>query len=113
MDQQLDLDYKVHLPSNIDVGIAIVGCGGIVNYAHLPSYKAHNLNVEGCFDLNPEVAQNTAADFNIPRVYSSIDEVANDPDVVIVDVAVPPWEQLNVTRRLVAAGKHLLCQKPL
>lgn len=113
IDPLLDLDYRVRLSSGSDLGIAIVGCGGIVNYAHLPSYTTHGLNIVGCFDLNPEVAQRTATDFNIPRVYESVEEVADDPDVVIVDVAVPPWEQLNVARTLTTAGKHLLCQKPL
>jgi predicted dehydrogenase len=113
IDPLLNLDYRVRLSSGSDLGIAVVGCGGIVNYAHLPAYTAHDLNIVGCFDLNPEVAQRTAADFDIPRVYESVEEVANDPDVVIVDVAVPPWEQLNVARKLIAAGKHLLCQKPL
>ena len=113
IDPLLDLDYRVRLSSGSDLGIAIVGCGGIVNYAHLPAYTAHDLNIAWCFYLNPEVAQRTAADFDIPRVYESVEEVANDPDVVIVDVAVPPWEQLNVARTLIAAGKHLLCQKPL
>jgi predicted dehydrogenase len=42
-----------------------------------------------------------------------LDQVVNDPEVVIADVAVPPWHQLNVARALISAGKHLLCQKPL
>ena len=113
MDQLLDVDYGIQLPPNTELGIAIVGCGGIVNYAHLPAYRHHNFNVVGCFDVNPEAAKRTAADHGITRVYESLDAVANDPEAVIVDVAVPPWEQLNVARKLIAAGKHLLCQKPL
>ena len=79
----------------------------------LPSYATHDLNVLGCFDVNFEVARQTAEGHDLPRVYESLEEVANDPDVAIVDVAVPPWEQLDVARRLLGAGKHLLCQKPL
>lgn len=113
MDDLLDFEYRVRVPGQADLGIAVVGCGGIVNYAHLPSYAAHDLNVLGCFDVNPEVARQTAEDHGLPRVYESLEEVANDSDVAIVDVAVPPWEQLNVARPLIGAGKHLLCQKPL
>jgi len=113
IDQLLELDYRARLSSGSDVEIAIVGCGGIVNYAHLPAYAAHGLNIVGCFDVDGEAACRTAEEFGIPRVYESVEDVANDPDVVIVDVAVPPWEQLNIVRKLVEAGKHVLCQKPL
>ena len=41
----LDLNYRPHLPAVADYGIGIVGCGGIVNYAHLPAYNAHRLRV--------------------------------------------------------------------
>ena len=50
-DPLLDLDYKPHLPPKIDYGIGIVGCGGIVNYAALPTYRKHNLNVVACYDV--------------------------------------------------------------
>ncbi len=113
MDRTLDLDYKAHLPDKVDHGIAVVGCGGIVNYAHLPAYAAHDLNVVGCFDLDQETARRTAKDFGIPRVYDSLNQLAKDSAAVIVDVAVPAWEQLEVARTLTSAGKHLLCQKPL
>jgi predicted dehydrogenase len=85
IDPLLDLDYRVRLSSGSDLGIAIVGCGGIVNYAHLPAYAAHDLNIMGCSDLNPEVAQRTAADFNIPRVYESVEIVkaAEDAGVLL------------------------------
>ena len=112
-DPRLDLDYRPRLAEGADAGVAIVGCGGIMNYAHLPAYAAHGLNLVGCFDVNREAAEKTAEDFGIPRVYDSLDELARDAAAVIADVAVPPWEQLNVARRLIGAGKHLLCQKPL
>lgn len=113
MDEALDLNYKAALPDKTDYGIAAVGCGGIANYAHLPAYRAHDLNVVGCFDVNPETAKQTAAEHGIPRVYESLAELVSDPDVAIADVAIPPWHQLEVTRTLIDGGKHLLCQKPL
>ena len=112
-DPLLDLDYKPHLPAKMDYGIAIVGCGGIVNYAHLPAYKQYQLNVVGCYDVNREAAEKTAQTHGIPKVYASLDELIADPDVEIVDIAVQPWHQLEIARQVIAAGKHLLCQKPL
>src|SRR4029079_13218965 len=105
------LDYKPKLPPKTDYGIGLIGCGGIVNYAHLPAYKAHHLNVVACFDANPEAAFKTAEKHGIPKVYTVLDELFADGDVEIVDIAVQPWHQLEIAKKALAAGKHLLCQK--
>ena len=42
-----------------------------------------------------------------------MDEIARDPDVAVVDIAVFPWVQDGIAMPLLDAGKHLLCQKPL
>ncbi len=106
-------DYKPKLPPKTDYGIGIVGCGGIVNYAHLVAYKQHALNVVACYDINPEAAEKTAAAHSIPKVYRQLDALLADPSIAIVDIAVQPWHQREIAERALAAGKHLLCQKPL
>jgi predicted dehydrogenase len=109
----LDLHYKPVLPPKHDYGIGVIGCGGIVNYAHLPAYTASRLNVLACYDLNIETARTTAATHAIPRVYETLDELLADPAITIVDIAVPAWEQRAIAEKALHAGKHLLCQKPL
>ncbi|HMO57985.1 MAG TPA: Gfo/Idh/MocA family oxidoreductase, partial [Roseiflexaceae bacterium] len=109
----LEIDYRPQLPARHNHGIAIVGCGGIVNYAHLPAYRANQLNILGCFDVDHDAARKTAAAHAIPRVYASLDEILADQAVEIVDIAVPAWHQREIALRALAAGKHLLCQKPL
>lgn len=100
------------LPPKTDYGIAFVGCGGIVNYGHIPSYRANGFNLIGGYDRNPEAAERTVHMHNLTKVYGSLDEVLLDPSVQIVDIAVVPWEQRDIVKKVVAAGKHLLCQKP-
>jgi predicted dehydrogenase len=112
-DSLFDLDYKPHLPPQTDYGIGIVGCGGIVNYAALPTYLEHNLNVVGCYDINREAAEWTAREFNIPKVYDSVEEMAADTAVEIAEISVPPQFQIGIAYQCISAGKHLLCQKPL
>jgi predicted dehydrogenase len=106
-------DYKPELPPKADYGIGIVGCGGIVNYAHLVAYKNNHLNVIACFDVNSEAAKKTAETHGIPKVYATLDELLVDPAIEIVDIAVQPWHQRGIAEKALAAGKHLLCQKPL
>ncbi|MBL8079090.1 MAG: Gfo/Idh/MocA family oxidoreductase [Anaerolineales bacterium] len=100
------------LPPKTDYGIAFVGCGGIVNYGHIPSYKANGFNLIGGYDINHEAAEKTVQTHGLKKLYKSLDEVLSDPAVEIVDVAVVPEEQWNVVSKVIAAGKPLLCQKP-
>ena len=100
------------LPPKIDYGIAFIGCGGIVNYGHIPAYKASGFHMIGGYDINPEAAEKTMQEHGLEKVYGSLDEVLLDPMVQIVDIAVVAWEQKNIVAKTVGAEKHLLCQKP-
>lgn len=109
---ELKVDWKVKFGKKTDYGIAHVGCGGIVQYAHVPAYRKAGFKIVGVYDINPEnaekVAQATGA-----KTYASLEEVLADPAVEIVDIAVPPWEQLKIVEKVAAVKKHMLCQKPL
>jgi len=108
-----DIDDRILLPPKSDYGIGIVGCGGIVNYAHLPAYRAAGLNVVSCFDTNPAAAEETAREHGIPDVAASLDDLLANPAITIADIAIHPEAQREVALKAIAAGKHLLCQKPL
>ena len=109
----LDLDYLPVLGNKRDYGIGIIGAGGIVNAAHLPAYRKAGFNVIGLTDMERDKAEQTARRFEVSRVYDSVEALLEDPTVEIVDIAVPPWNQKDLVRQTTAAGKHLLCQKPL
>jgi predicted dehydrogenase len=113
MNLPFELDYKPHLGGKTDYGIGFIGTGGIVQYAHIPAYRKAGFNIVACYDKNPAAAYQVASEHNIPKVYESLDDLLSDPAVDIVDIAVPPWAQLEIVRWAAAAGKHMLCQKPL
>ena len=46
-------------------------------------------------------------------MYRELDALLDAKAVEIVEISVPPWAQLDVVRKVAAAGKHMLCQKPL
>ncbi|MCP4168467.1 MAG: Gfo/Idh/MocA family oxidoreductase [Chloroflexi bacterium] len=112
-DPLLQLDYKPKLPPKINYGIGLVGTGGIVQYATMPSYRKHRLDVVAAFDLQRPTAEIVAEEFEIPHVYDSLEQLLDDAAVEIVEIAVPPQHQLGIVRTCLEAGKHLLCQKPL
>ncbi|QHW30553.1 Gfo/Idh/MocA family oxidoreductase [Paenibacillus rhizovicinus] len=109
----LDLDYRPALPQNKEMGIGIIGAGEIVEACHLPAYRMGGLRVVGIFDLNRERAEQLAAKFGIAKVYRELDELLLDAEVRFVDLAVPAKVQPGIAERAAAAGKHILCQKPL
>src|ERR1044072_4833296 len=96
------LEHK--FPPKIDYGIAFVGCGGIVNYGHIPAYKASGFNLVGGYDLNPDAAEKTIQTHGLKKLYKSLDELLSDPMVEIVDVAVVPEEQWNVVTQVISAS---------
>jgi len=105
-------EAAIEVPAQHRRGIAVVGAGAIVDVAHLPAYRQLNLEVRGVYDTDHERAKDVAGRHGLDRVYGSLDELLADEAVEVVDVAVVPWAQPDVVRAGVAAGKHLLCQKP-
>ena len=105
--------WRIEPGAGRDLRIGIIGCGGIVSGAHLPAYRAAGLNVSAVFDIDEAKARTVATEFSIPAVAASAEELANRADVDIVDIAVLPWVQPEIVPIVAAAGKHMLCQKPL
>ncbi|GIW98895.1 MAG: oxidoreductase [Pirellulaceae bacterium] len=47
------------------------------------------------------------------RVYTTLDEILHDESIDLVDVCLPPHLHVDAACRALAAGKHVLCEKPL
>jgi predicted dehydrogenase len=93
--------------------VYIIGAGGIINTAHLPAYKIAGFNVQGIYDIDASKAKDTAANFNVPNVYSSIEDmIATAPSNAVYDVAVPGSQTINILNRL-PNGSTVLLQKPM
>ena len=92
--------------------IGICGAGGIVDGAHLPAYTKAGLEVVAIFDTDHAKAQDVAKRHGIPTVYKTLAELLADPEVEIVDIAVPADAQPEIFAQVAAAKKHILAQKP-
>jgi predicted dehydrogenase len=113
MPQLIDIDYKPRLPKNKSTGIGIVGAGAIVQACHLPAYRLAGFNVMGIYDVEQNKAAALSEEFAIKNVYSSLEELLQNPEIEVIDIAIPAKYQPDVVERVAASGKHLLCQKPL
>ncbi|MBB6732753.1 Gfo/Idh/MocA family protein [Cohnella zeiphila] len=100
------------LPCKHDYGIGIVGAGGIVNYAHLPAYRKAGLNIIGICDINENAVRNSAQKWEIPFSTTDYRELLKRNDIQIIDIAIPNEGRVDIVKEAVAAGKHILIQKP-
>lgn len=97
------------MPQNV----AIVGAGNI-SRAHLSALRDSPLGrVVGLFDADRSRAEARAAEFGVPKVYATWEELRGDPEVGIVAVLVPPDLHARYTIEALEAGKNVLCEKPL
>jgi predicted dehydrogenase len=109
----VQLDYIPHMNTKTDYSIGIIGSGFIIKECHLPAYQEAGFRVAGIASRTKSKAEAVAREFGIQKVYDSIQDLLNDPQIDIVDIAVPPHEQPKLIAMAAKAGKHILAQKPL
>ena len=112
----LDLGYLPQLPARRDAGIGVVGAGFIVRDCHLVAYAEAGLKVVGITSRTMLVAEEVARLRQVSKVFESVEEMLDDPEVAVVDIAVPPAEQPEIIRRVLRHArrpKGILAQKPL
>lgn len=117
MTLDLNLDHEVALDDDLDqFGIGLIGAGFIIRDCHLVAYKQAGFRVVGIASRTRERAEKVAAARGVPRVYADYRELLADPAVQVVDIGVPPQNQLEVVREVVRHADHVkgvLAQKPL
>lgn len=93
--------------------VGLIGCGSITKQRHAYEYF-HNDNVEikGFFDLRQERAQALADEFG-GKVYATVEDLINDPEIDAVSVCVANAYHAETTIKALNAGKHVLCEKPM
>jgi predicted dehydrogenase len=95
------------------VGVGIVGTG-FARTTQLPAWAAcEGARVVAVASGRRENAERVARDFNIPFVASDWREVVAHPDVDLVSIVTPPVTHAEMALGALAAGKAVLCEKPL
>lgn len=96
------------------LGLGIIGTGGIAQNGHMPALKqvgeARLVAVS-----NPRIAkaQAAGAKFGAQFVYADHADVINHPEVEAVIICSPPKFHMEQTVAAAKAGKHVLCEKPM
>src|SRR5262245_65722740 len=112
----LDLAYLPLTPRHREIGIGVVGAGFIVRDCHLVAYRNAGFRVVGLTSRTRSVAEEVAALRGVPRVHDDLDSLLDDPEVEVVDIAVPPRAQPAVIQAILERPRNvrgILAQKPL
>ncbi len=94
--------------------IGVVGAGPISQAAHFDACcKARNAELYAICDVAEDLVTRIAA-IHEPRVtYLDYDEMLADPQVEAIIVAIADQFHVSAASRALAAGKHVLVEKPL
>lgn len=108
------------------VRVGIVGLG-FMGKCHFDSYKAlRGAKVAAICDIDPKkrkgdwssIAGNIGGaggrvDLSGIKTYAKADELFADPDIDVVDITLPTDVHAQYALSALAAGKHVICEKPL
>jgi len=95
-----------------DVGAAVIGTG-FIGTVHVEALRRIGVQVLGVLGSTPERGAARAAALGVPRAYDSLDDLLRDPRIEVVHVTSPNDLHTLQTLAVLAAGRHVVCEKPL
>jgi predicted dehydrogenase len=93
----------------------LIGAGTIAVSAHLPAIgRLHGLvELVAVADVRPAVAEAAATRFGAAAAYGDYRQLLERDDLDLVDICTPEFLHAEQTIAAAAAGKHVLCEKPM
>ncbi|MFJ9085553.1 Gfo/Idh/MocA family protein [Streptomyces sp. NPDC102384] len=93
------------------IRVGVIGVGNVLNQ-YLDKIGVHpDVEIVALADVNAEAVAKRAAEYSVPKALTP-DELLADPTVELVLNLTPPTLHAPVTLQAVAAGKHVLSEKP-
>lgn len=96
------------------LGWGVIGAGGIADRRTIPEgiMPAENARLVAVSDADPVRGAAVGQKYGA-KVYPDLDQLLADPEVEALYIATPNFLHKEHTLRAAAAGKHVLCEKPL
>ena len=96
------------------VKLAVIGVGHVAQVLHLPEWrKIPHVDVVAVCDTNKAKVQWVSERFGVPKWTTKAEEIFNDPEIDAVDICTDTRAHLEFVVAALAAGKHVLVEKPL
>ncbi len=107
-----ELPYRPRDPKNYRPHIGLIACGGITK-EHLAAYRAAGYRVVALCDVDlPRARKRKTEFYPDAKVYRDYHDLLKRDDVEVVDLAAHPSLRAAMIEDSLAAGKHVLSQKP-
>lgn len=100
------------MTTQINVGIIGAGRIGRVHAENL-AYRIPQANLVAVSDVFLEAAKKCAADFHIPAAFDDHRRILDDPSIEAVIICSSTDTHTQFISEAAAAGKHILCEKPI
>jgi len=91
---------------------AVIGAG-FVGKAHIEALRRIPVRVKGTLVSSGDRSSAAAKALGLERAYSSVEEIAADPEITAVHICTPNYVHFSQSASLLRAGKHVMCEKPL
>ncbi len=95
-----------------DIGAAVIG-SGFIGTVHVEALRRIGVRVAGVLASSPERAAEHAARLGVSRAYGSLADLLADDAVQVVHVTSPNAFHHPQVKAILAAGRHVVCEKPL
>ncbi len=91
--------------------VGIIGAGTI-SATHIESYMKCGAEVVAISDRRRESAEERAAKYGIPKVYTDNASLLADAQIEAVSIVTPVSTHADIVVEALRAGKHVFCEKP-
>jgi predicted dehydrogenase len=95
-----------------ELGVGVVGIG-FSGAAHARAVRLAGARLFGVAASTPQRAKEAASRLNADRAFPSAAALIEDQDVDVVHLCVPNDQHAPLAEMALAAGKHVVCEKPL
>jgi len=95
-----------------EIGAAVIG-SGFIGTVHVEALRRIGVHVTGVLGSTADRSTESAAALDVPRGYASLDDLLGDPAVRVVHVTSPNQLHHRQAKAILAAGRHVVCEKPL
>jgi predicted dehydrogenase len=95
-----------------DIGAAVIGTG-FIGTVHVEQLRRIGVDVRGVLGSTPERGAARAEALSVRHAYGSLEQILADPSVHVVHVTSPNHLHVPQALAILAAGKHIVCEKPL
>jgi len=92
---------------------AIIVGAGFAGGQHVDALRRLNVHVAAVVGSDPARARAAASRLGVEHGMADLDSALAVPDVDVVHVTVPNAQHVPVVTAALAAGKHVICEKPL